>query len=42
MEADIALTPSHIDPLTPPLLIVTWWENGEEWQLVLLNEPASQ
>lgn len=42
VEADIALTLSDLDRLTPPMLIVTWWENGEEWQLVLLNEPESQ
>ena len=41
VEVDIALT-LDADPLFPDFIIVTYWENGEEWEHVLLNEANAQ
>jgi DNA/RNA non-specific endonuclease len=41
VEVDIALTLDP-DPLVPQLVIVTYWQNGEEWEHPLLNEPKVQ
>lgn len=41
VEVDIALTLDE-DPAVPQFVIVTYWENGEEWEHPLLNEPDAQ
>lgn len=25
-----------------PMMIVTYWEDGEEWEITMLNEPYAQ
>ena len=41
VEVDIALTLDP-DPLVPQFVVVTYWENGEEQDYPLLNEPNAQ
>jgi len=41
VEVDIALTLDP-DPLIPQFVVVTYWENGDEWEHVFLNEPNAQ
>lgn len=41
VEVDIALTLDD-DPHFPEMIIVTYWEDGVEWEHVLLNEPHAQ
>jgi DNA/RNA non-specific endonuclease len=41
VEVDIALALGP-DPAVPEFVIVTYWEDGEEWEHALLNEPNSQ
>lgn len=41
VEVDIALT-LDADPLVPQFVVVTYWEDGEEWEHVLLNESSAQ
>lgn len=41
IEVDIALTLDE-DPAVPQFVIVTYWENDEEWEHALLNEPNAQ
>lgn len=41
VEVDIALT-LGADPATPEFVIVTYWEEGHEWDHALLNEPNTQ
>ena len=42
VEVDIALTINADDPLAPSFVIVTYWEDGEEYQLPLLNQASAQ
>lgn len=42
VEVDIALTIDADDPFAPSFVIVTYWEDGEEYQLPLLNEADAQ
>ena len=37
VEVDIALTIGE-EPQTPPFVIVTFWEDGNEWEHSFLNE----
>jgi DNA/RNA non-specific endonuclease len=41
VEVDIALTLDP-DPEVPQFVLVTYWENGDEWEHALLNEPDAQ
>ncbi len=41
IEVDIALTLDP-DPAVPQFVIVTHWEDGDEWELPLLNEGNAQ
>ena len=41
VEVDIALT-LDADPRFPELIIVAYWEDGTEWEHVLLNEAHAQ
>ena len=41
VEVDIALT-LDLDPFVPQFVIITYWENGEEWEHPLINEPSVQ
>ena len=41
VEVDIALS-LGTDPATPEFVIVTYWEEGNEWEHALLNEPNAQ
>lgn len=42
VEVDIALTLDPENLVSPPMLIVTYWENGEETGLPMLNEDHAQ
>ena len=41
VEVDIALTLDP-DPAVPQFVIVTYWEDGDQWEHALLNEPNAQ
>jgi hypothetical protein len=41
VEVDIALT-LDADPTVPQFIVVTYWEDGEEWEHALLNQPNTQ
>jgi hypothetical protein len=41
VEVDIALTLDP-DPAVPQFVVVTYWENGEEWEHVFINEADAQ
>lgn len=42
VEVDIALALDAVEPFAPSFVIVTYWEDGEEYQLPMLNEAAAQ
>jgi hypothetical protein len=42
LEVDIALSVDPDDPFAPEFVIVTYWEDGEEVELPLLNETGVQ
>jgi len=41
VEVDIALTLDP-DPVVPQFVVVTYWEDGVEWEHVFINEPDAQ
>ncbi len=42
VEVDIALTLDPENVMSPPMLLVTYWENGVETELPMLNEDYVQ
>jgi hypothetical protein len=41
VEVDIALTLDP-DPLVPQFVVVTYWEDGAEWEHTFINEAHAQ
>jgi DNA/RNA non-specific endonuclease len=42
VEVDIALAVDVDDPFAPSFVVVTYWEDGEDYELPLLNEAGAQ
>lgn len=42
VEVDIAMVEDETESAWAPMMIVTYWEDGEEWEITMLNEPHAQ
>lgn len=42
VEVDIAMVEDETEAVWSPMTIVAYWEDGEEWEITMLNEPHAQ